>query len=86
MLCSDKKNPDGIWYDGKTLRLWGQIDNTTLQWWDGVKSKVILEQPNYIMLPLQNGNLKGRIGRKGLIEWEDGAIWRQQGNVKNENL
>ena len=38
------------------------------------------------MLPLQNGNLKGRIGRKGLIEWEDGAIWRQQGNVKNENL
>ena len=69
-------SPDGIWYDGKTNRHWGHIENTTLEWWDGVKSKIILEKPNYILLPLQKGMLKGHITGKGLIEWEDRAIWR----------
>ena len=74
---SDKQiNPDGIWYDGKTNRLWGKIKNTTIQWWDGMKSKIILEQPNYIILPLQKVILKGRITSKGLIDWKDGSVWR----------
>ena len=74
---SDKQiNPDGIWYDGKTNRLWGEIKNTTLQWWDGIKSRIILNKPNHIILPLANVILKGLITRNGIIEWEDGAFWR----------
>ena len=81
--CSDERtNPDGVWYDGKTGRLWGQIKNSTLQWWDGIKSKIVLEKPDSIHLPLRKGVLKGRITEKGLIEWEDGAIWRL-GNANN---
>ena len=77
LFCSDEQtNIDGIWYDGKTNRHWGHIENTTLEWWDGVKSRIILEKPNYILLPLRKVILKGRISGKGLIEWEDGAVWR----------
>ena len=77
-------NPDGIWYDGKTNRLWGKIKHTTIQWWDGMKSKIILEQPNHILLPLQKVILKGRITGKGLIDWEDGSVWRL-GNAINKS-
>ena len=77
LFCSDEQtNTDGIWYDGKTRRLWGHIEDTTLEWWDGVKSKILLEKPNYIQVPLQKDILKGRIAEKGLIEWADGAVWR----------
>ena len=41
-----------------------------------MKSKIILEKPNYIQLPLQKVILNGRIAGKGLIEWADGAVWR----------
>ena len=41
-----------------------------------MKSKIILEQPNYIILPLQKVILKGRITSKGLIDWNDGSVWR----------
>ena len=76
LRSKEQTNPDGIWYDGKTNRLWGKIKNTTIQWWDGMKSKIILEQPNHISLPLQKVILKGRITSKGLIDWEDGSVWR----------
>lgn len=83
LICLDKQtNPDGIWYDGKTNRLWGQIKNTTLQWWDGIKSKIVLKKPNHIILPLQKTILDGRITRNGLIEWKGRGIWRL-GNANN---
>ena len=49
-----------------------------------MKSKIILEQPNHIILPLKKVILKGRITGKGLIDWEDGAVWRQ-GNASNKS-
>ena len=41
-----------------------------------MKSSIILEQPNNILLPLQKATLKGRITSKGLIDWNDGSVWR----------
>ena len=41
-----------------------------------MKSKIILEKPNCIQVPLQKVILKGRIAKRGLIEWADGAVWR----------
>ena len=48
-----------------------------------MKSKIILEQPNYIILPLQKVILKGRITSKGLIDWEDGSVWRLGNAIDN---
>ena len=84
LRSKEQTNLDGIWYDGKTNRLWGQIKHTTIQWWDGMKSKIILEKPNHISLPLQKVILKGRITSKGLIDWDDGSVWRL-GDASNKS-
>ena len=49
-----------------------------------MKSKIILEQPNHILLPLQKLTLKGHVTGKGLIDWEDGSVWRL-GNAINKS-
>ena len=50
-----------------------------------MKSKIILEKPNHILLPLQKVILKGRITSKGLIVWDVGSAWRL-GNAINKSL
>ena len=66
---------EGTWYDGKTGRLWGHINGTTLLWWDGVQSKIIMDSPNVFRLPLKNVTLTGSVIGQDMIHWSDGSKW-----------
>ena len=66
---------EGTWHDGKTGRLWGQINGTALIWWDGIRSELIIDGPNIFRLPLKNVTLTGTVVGQDMIHWSDGSTW-----------